>query len=411
MTSAQSVQRPLAQESLSYLLEPGTRQCPYEFLRRLREQEPIHQNADGVFLISSYETGRAVLRDPRFSRAASTTSLAQVLYEPGLAADMFRTKLVNTDGDQHARVRKLVNRSFTPGAVERWRPDIQSVTEALVDGFEDQRATDLVTSFAYPLPERMICTLIGVPFEDHDLFSKWTKALTNRVLTSKGNEDMRKAGTAAYVEWAQYLRDLVESRRSEQRNDLLTQLIAAEEEGTRLSDLGLITLLTELIGGGHDTTANVIINGVMTLTTRPDTWRQLAGNPALSEAAVEEVLRYRSPIQLSLGRQATEDVEIDGVTIPAGAPVFVVLAAANRDPGTFDDPEEAAFDREDNRHIAFGFGEHFCLGAALARAEAQVAFETLSRRLPHLRVTVPEGELPWRQSTLITAPAALPVAW
>ena len=257
----------------------------------------------------------------------------------------------------------------------------------------------------------MICTLIGVPFEDHDLFSKWTKALTNRVLTSKGNEDMRKAGTAAYVEWAQYLRDLVESRRSEQRNDLLTQLIAAEEEGTRLSDLGLITLLTELIGGGHDTTANVIINGVMTLTTRPDTWRQLAGNPALSEAAVEEVLRYRSPIQLSLGRQATEDVEIDGVTIPAGAPVFVVLAAANRDPGTFDDPEEAAFDREDNRHIAFGFGEHFCLGAALARAEAQVAFETLSRRLPHLRVTVPEGELPWRQSTLITAPAALPVAW
>ena len=353
------------------------------------------------------------LRDARLSRGAAGYETAATLFEAGPAVDLFRGRLVNSDGETHTRRRKLVNRSFTPRAVTRWRPMIQETVDRLIDAIEPAGGADLVPTFCYPVPERVICGLLGVPHEDHERFEVWTQVLNNRAIIGADDEDQRQRGAKALIEFGNYVRALIERRRDDPADDLVSQLIAIEAAGEGMDETELVAMIVEMIGGGHDTTANTIANGVLDLLAEPSRYERLVADPTLVPNTVEEILRYRSPVQVSLSRLATEDVVYAGVTIPAGSIVILTLAGSNRDPGTFPEPEKFDMTRavDDNRHLSFGFGAHHCLGASLARAEIQIALTTMIDRLPGMKLAVEPSELPWRESALITAPDELPVTW
>jgi cytochrome P450 len=255
--------------------------------------------------------------------------------------------------------------------------------------------------------------MLGVPGDDHELFEGWTQVLNNRSVTGVDDETQRRRAAKALIEFGAYVRSIIEERRDSQSDDLVSQLIATEAQGEQMDETELVAMIIEMIGGGHDTTANTITNGVLTLLTNPDQFEQLAAEPELIPRAVEEVLRYRSPVQLSLSRLATEDVTYGGVTIPAGSIVLLALAGANRDPALIEDPDrfDVTRDASDNHHLSFGFGAHHCLGASLARAEVEIALTGLIARLPGLRLAADPDLLPYRNQALITAPAKLPVSW
>jgi cytochrome P450 PksS len=363
-------------------------------------------------LVTDYSLVQFVLRDARFSRAAATAKSMYLFDDaPEVVRQMWSAKMVNSDDPDHKRLRQIINRSLTPAAVARWRPRITEVVEELLDGVSARGKMDLVREFAYPLPERMICAMLGVPFSDHAKFEDWSVKILNRVIAGAGDEGVLRASTEAMLEFAAYLRDLVGTRKDDLRDDLLSQLITAEEQGDRLNDIELIAVLIELIAGGHDTTANLITQGVLLLMECREEWEELKADVSLVPRCVEEIFRLRSPIQLGLARVATEDVELGGVTIAAGESVLTSLAAGNRDPAVFADPDRFDIRREGNQHLSLGYGTHYCIGANLARAEAQEAFRGLAERLPGLRLAVGREELVWRETSLVVAPAALPVEW
>lgn len=403
----------LSERSCQYLLDYQHRRNPFDFLREMREVEPVHQSDTGTWIIADYGMAMDALRDDRLSRGAAGYETATTMFDDGPAVDLFRGRLVNSDGDTHARRRKLVNRSFTPGAVAKWRPFIEQTVNELIDAMEPLGSTDLVPAFSYPVPERVICRMLGVPGDDHELFEGWTQVLNNRSVTGVDDETQRRRAAKALIEFGAYVRSIIEERRDSQSDDLVSQLIATEAQGEQMDETELVAMIIEMIGGGHDTTANTITNGVLTLLTNPDQFEQLAAEPELIPRAVEEVLRYRSPVQLSLSRLATEDVTYGGVTIPAGSIVLLALAGANRDPALIEDPDrfDVTRDASDNHHLSFGFGAHHCLGASLARAEVEIALTGLIARLPGLRLAADPDLLPYRNQALITAPAKLPVSW
>ena len=403
----------LSERSCRYLLDYRHRRNPYGFLRELRNAEPVHQSSAGAWIISDHALAMDALRDERFSRGAAGYQTAATTFDAGPAVDLFRGRLVNSDGDTHMRRRKLVSRSFTPRAVAKWRPIIQETVDELIDAMEPRGSADLVPAFCYPVPERVICSMLGVPHDDHERFEAWTQVLNNRAIAGVDNEEQRRRAAQALIEFGDYVRDIIERRRNDPAEDLVSQLIATEAEGDRMDETELVAMIVEMIGGGHDTTANTIANGVLTLLTHPDQFERVAADPDLIPGAVEEVLRYRSPVQLSLSRLTTEDVTYAGVTIPAGSIVLLSLAGANRDPALIEEPErfDVTRDPAHNRHLSFGFGAHHCLGASLARAEVQSALTTLISRLPSLQLAAVPDELPYRNLALITAPIKLPVSW
>lgn len=401
----------LAAASGRYLLDVTAKRNPYRLLEQLRRDDPVHETGAGTWIVSGYDLGLSVLRDTRFSRAAATEREMTTMFDPSEATEVYWHKTVNREGVDHTRLRRLLTPAFSPGAVRGWRPFIERAVDEIFERFAPREQGDLTAELAYPIPEHVICTMLGVPTSDHQLFEDWTRVLNARPQAGAGDDERRRVATAALTEFVEYLRALIARRRTDQRDDLVTQLISLEEEGDRLNERELVAVMMEIINGGHDTTANMIVNGVFMLLLHPDQLDRVRQDPALVDTAVEEILRYRSPVQLSLNRVTTEDVEVGGVTIPEGATVVVSLAGANRDPGEFEDPERFDVGREDNRHLSFGNGSHFCLGVHLARSELQVTFERVVRRLHDLRLTVPVDELPWRTTTLVMAPARLPCSW
>jgi cytochrome P450 len=314
------------------------------------------------------------------------------------------SKMVSTDGERHRRLRGLVNKTFTPRAVGKWRPVVQAHADEILRAAQGRRHMEAVSEYAYPLPEHVICTLLGVPASDRALFEGWTAAIQNRVVTGRGAESARAAAAQAILDFAAYLTELVSAHEPNPEGDLLSQLASAEEEGSRLSQQELVSVAMELIIGGHDTTANLVTIGVYELARRPGLFSSFARGEFSIAGLVEELIRARSPVQLSLSRVATQTVEVAGHVIEAGDVVLVSLAAANRDPSF--DPA-----RPTSNHIGFGAGAHYCLGANLARLEAQVALAAVLERLAGLHLTVGEAELTWREGSLVIAPARLPVAW
>jgi cytochrome P450 len=318
--------------------------------------------------------------------------------------------MLDRDPPDHTRLRSLVSKAFTPRVVEVQRPHIQQIVDGLLDRVEDRRSMDLIEDFAYPLPVVVICEMLGVPVEDQERFKGWGLDIArglDAVLLGPDSPVIKRS-TESRGALANYFRELIADRRSKPRADMLTDLIAAEEAGDKLTENELLATCILLLVAGHETTVNLIGNGTLALLRHPDQLQRLRDNPGLVGTAVEELLRFDGPVQRT-ARIPAEDITIGGKVIPKGDMVMPFIGAADRDPAQFSEPDRLDIGRTDNRHIAFGWGIHFCLGAPLARVEGQIAINTLVRRLPKLALAT---EAPaFRQSLTLRGLSALPVTF
>ena len=381
---------------------------PYPTYHRLRREDPVHLSPLGFWVLTRYEDVVSILRDGRAAKEAIQEVVAAKL---GIQASA-RTALSMLDRDppDHTRLRALVSKAFTPRVVERLRPHIQEIVDGLLDGVECRGTMDLIEEFAYPLPVIVICEMLGVPIADHERFKGWGLDIARGLDTIMlpPDSDVGKRSMASRRALADYFRDLIKERRAAPRADLLSGLIAAEEAGDKLNEEELLATCILLLVAGHETTVNLIGNGTLALLRNPDQLARLRANPGLIGTAVEELLRYDGPVQRT-ARIPSEDVVVAGRTIGKGEMVMPFIGAADRDPSQFPDPDRLDIGRTDNRHIAFGWGIHFCLGAPLARAEGQIAINTLVQRLPKLALATDRPE--HRESLTLRGLKSLPVTF
>ena len=381
---------------------------PYPVLAALREHAPVREvempEGGTTWLISRYADVRAAFADPRFAKdPRATMPPEQRPAEPLIPAPAGHMLLLN-DPPVHTRLRKLVVQAFTVRRIAALRPRIEQVAATLLDRLPVDEPVDLVSEYAVPLPMAVICELLGVPAVDRDAFAQWSNTMIDE--SPEAEKHQASASLAAY------LAELVEAKRAEPDDALLSGLIAASDEDDRLSGDEIVAMGMLLLIAGHETTANLVANSVYALLRDTDLRDRLAAQRAAGESlspAVEEFLRWGSPVSNAPLRFASEDIEVAGTVIPAGSTVTLSLAAANRDPDRFDGPELYDPDRDTGGHLAFGHGIHFCLGASLARTEGEIALGTLLERFPRLEAAVPMSEIVHRQSVLIHALRALPV--
>lgn len=389
-------------------LSPEVVADPYPFYHRLRSDDPVHHSPLGFWILTRYDDVVMALRDPRFGRKGFEP-LLQAVYGSGAGQPGYVTSMLFRDPPDHTRLRGLVNKAFTPRVVEELRPRIQEVVDGLLDEVQDRETMDVIADLAYPLPVIVICEMLGVPTSDRGTLRQWSIDIA-RSLDAIGlpvDPEIIVRGNAARQALTSYFRHgLIPERRKRPRPDLLSALIAAEEEGDTLSEGELLATCNLLFVAGHETTVNLIGNGLLALLRHPAQLQMLREDPSRIESAVEEFLRYDSPVQRT-GRIPDSEVEIDGKQIAPGEMVVAVIGAANRDPAHFPDPDRLDITRSDNRHIAFGWGIHFCLGAPLARVEGQIAISALLRRAPRLALATRAPE--WRESSVLRGLKALPV--
>jgi cytochrome P450 len=366
-------------------LLPEFRLDPYPTYHQLRSADPVHKSTllPGFWALSCYSDVVMVLRDSRFGRANAETFWKERLGE-GPAHRVLSQWMLFRNPPDHTRLRTLVNKAFTPRAIDSMRPRIQALVTELLDAVQNESGTDLMAALAYPLPVLVICDMLGVPVKDREIFKTWSGDVA-RILDPILTPEVAERGHAMISSMSDYFHDLITHLRKHPQDNLLDAMIAAEEQGDRLSEEELLSNCILLFAAGHETTVNLIGNGTLALLQHPEQLTKLRENPHLIESAIEECLRYDSPVQMT-GREAQENVEIGGKQVQAGEIVFALIGAANRDPVQFPDPDRFDITRNDNRHVAFGHGIHFCLGAALARLEAQLAVGEVVRRLPNLRL-------------------------
>ncbi|MCX4474582.1 cytochrome P450 [Micromonospora sp. NBC_01655] len=308
------------------------------------------------------------------------------------------------DPPKHTRLKKPISRAFLPGTVAQLRPRIQDVVDDLIDAFPEGGEIDLVTAFALPLPLIVICEYLGIPVEDRPLFQRWSYVLSQDPLQHAETELK-----AASEEFGDYFTKLVAERRAQLGSDLLSELIRARDADA-LSERELLSTILLLIIAGHKTVANMVGNGTLLLLRHPDQLAMLRADPALIPSAIEEILRYEGSAAWASLRVAAEDMRLGGVDIPKGSFVHLSLSGAGHDPEVYDDPERFDITRSPNRHLSFGHGAHFCIGAPLARLQGEIAFSTLLRRLPRLELAVPVKEVAWlADSSLSRGLEALPL--
>lgn len=381
---------------LSVALTPEFRENPYQFFELLRDHEPVHQTPFGVYLVSRHADAAAIVRDPHLSTNQQNSELFRAFAEANPPSEddamdqMNSVVMLFMDPPDHTRLRGLVSKAFTPKMVERLRARVQEVVDERLDEVEargDGRM-DVVTDLAYPLPVVIICELLGVPPEDHATFSAWSSELAASIdpdplISPDQRVRIEEAGNA----FLEYFGDLIERRRQSLRDDLLSALIEAEEDGDRLSEEELLGTALFLLIAGHETTVNLIGNATLALLGHPDQLARLRADPELDGGAVEELLRYDSPVQFSR-RITTADLDVAGTTIPAGTFTLTCLGSANHDEDRWGPTvDELDITRPDaGQHMSFGNGIHHCLGSSLARTEAQVAIGTLVRRFPDLEL-------------------------
>ncbi len=391
-------------EALFNPFEPAVMADPYPYYRLMRERDPVHWNgAIRTWFLTRHADVSQLLRDDRFS--ADRTQSERYIPPPPERARAARSMLV-VDPPDHTRLRNLVNNAFTPRMVEQLRPRIESISADLVERLAGERETDLVAQFAYPLPVIVIAEMLGVPARDRLRFQEWSAVLI------RGLDPFVDAATQELVFDARdalidYLSGIIAERRREPADDLITGLIAVKEQGDVLSHGELVAMCNLLLVAGHETTVNLIAGGTLALLRHPDELERLRRDPSLARTAVEELLRYVPPVQWT-GRVAAAELELGGRRILPRQSVVGVLAAANRDPEVFPDPDRLDVGRDPNPHLAFGRGIHFCLGAPLARLEAQVALPMLLAGFPDLRVAgEPEPRPTWNLRGLARLPVAL----
>ncbi|PWA13038.1 cytochrome P450 [Pueribacillus theae] len=379
---------------------------PYPFYRKLQEQsrlyfQPSHEETvpDRWFL-SHYDDVVHVLKDKRFGREnEANVSSGYTALEA-----VNRGVMLHRDPPDHTRLRSLVSKAFTPAMVAQLRPNIEQICDELLDVMEEKQDVDLIADLAMPLPVMVISDMLGVPKEDRVLIKNWSHVLAGTLepgITPANETDGMKAG----MEFIQYLQDIFEQRNKHPKDDLITSLLQVEEAGETLSRSELYATCILLLAAGHETTTNLIGNGLFTLWKHQDELSKLRADPELTPSAVEEILRYEPPIQRT-GRFAQQDVELYGKQIKKGQLVVTLLAAANRDPKQFTDPERFDISRQPNRQIGFGMGIHYCLGAPLARLEGDIVFRKLLSRFSSLDINVSNPE--WNRMVIFRGLKKLP---
>lgn len=388
---------------------PAYRRDPYPVYRALREEAPVYFHPlFRTWILTRIEDVESVLRGSHFSVDRTQTPFFKRFdplktLNPDFASAITRALLM-TDPPDHTRIRRLVNKAFTPRAVEKLRSRLEGIVDELLEPMEAAGEFDLVRDFAVPLPVTAICELLGVPPEGRADMKRWSDSLAVLVDPFQAMGGGMRRAQEAFLEMAAYFRGLFAERRRAPRDDLITALVAAEEQGEHLSEIELLSLTALLMGAGHETTTNLIGNAVIALLRNPAESEKLRADPSLATNAVEEFLRYDSPVQLT-DRIVTEDCTIGGASLRKGALVGVILGAANRDPARFDEPDTLRIDRKDVRHVAFGGGAHFCVGAALARLEAQIAIPRLLQRFPRLQGDV--SSVVYTPSIVLRGPTSL----
>lgn len=384
---------------------------PYPIYKLLQAGDPVHWSSDlGCWLITRYDDVLAGLRDARLSSAKmpsfTRTLPDEVQVEIRPFVHYLSSFLGLSDPPDHSRLRKLVNKAFTPNVVLAMRQRIEETVERLMMNLVELDNFDLIGSFAYPLPATVITAVIGVPADDLGQFKRWSDDIVAFIGGSRANADQAVRGQASMMEMIDYYRGLLAERRRMPATDLISALLVAEEAGQQLSEEELLATCVTLLAGGHETTTNLLANGMLALIQNPGQLKQLRSEPAMIQTAIEELLRYDSPVQRA-ERVARIDLEIGGKRIRAGDRMLLVLGAANRDGSQFPEPDSLLLNREPNRHLAFGFGTHFCIGSPLARLEAEIAFQALLQRLP--RLAIESQDLEWYPSVGNRGMKSMPV--
>ena len=393
-------------------LDPETHVDPYPSYRRLREHAPMLRGPLGYWVLTRYADIDAVLRDPRFGVGIDEASLMMAVTQdgPGVKTMLELSRwMLFRDPPDHTRLRGLVSKAFTPRAVDAMRPRVAAIVDELVGRMvarlEAGEEVNLITELALPLPVRVISEMLGLPVEDQAQAREWAEAIAQALDPIVTEEQARRADQAVAA-LAAYIAGVVAERRRRPGGDLLTRLIEAEDQRGHLSEPELVSTVGLLFGAGHETTRNLIGNGMLALLRNPLELRRLRSDPGLLRTAVDEMLRYDSPVQFA-GRGARADAVIAGQRIAAGEPTMLLLGAANRDPAQFADPDRFDVARQDVKMLSFGGGVHYCLGAMLARTEAQLAIGTLLARAPELALG--DGELVWRPHITLRGLSSLPV--
>lgn len=391
--------------------DPATNADPFPLFRRLQDEDPVHWS-DRVkgWNITRYDDVRAIALDRAMS-ADRVRPFFDVLpsEEQRRLADLghyLTLWAVFKDPPDHTRLRGLMNRAFTPRAVEALRPNIERIVDDLIDAIVARGSADLIADFAYPLPASVIMDMLGVPRSDLGVMKVWSDDIALFVGIARATPDKYVKAQAGTREMAAYFRRLVAERRKAPREDMISALIAAEEQAQHLTEDEIVATCILLLFAGHETTANLIGNGVLAFLRHPGELAKLRARPELAESAVEECLRYDGPSG-ALARVVAVAHEMGGRPLKAGERVYAWMNAANRDPRRFADPDRFDIERPDNRHLTFGHGAHFCLGAPLARLEAQIAFPRLFERLQGLELTTEKFE--WIDSLILRGVKKLPV--
>lgn len=399
----------VAEEPLFNPLSPEFRRNPYPAYHLLRERDPMHQSPFGFRVATRYEDVSFVLRDKRFIKGY-IESLVERGTDPNETIFKFlgETMLLLNPPD-HTRLRSLVVKVFTARRIEEMRPRIQAIVDGMLDGLIDRGEMDVITDFAFPLPFTVICEMLGIPEDDRALIME-RSLFSGRALdpVPMSREELDEANTNIKLLQDYFIR-LCEERRQNPGDDLITALVLAEEEGDVLSSDELVSNIILLFAAGHETTVNLIGNGLLALYNNQDQLDLLKSDLSQMPNAIEELLRYDSSVQLS-GRTASVDIEVGGILVKEGEQIITSLGAANRDPAVYDNPDKLDITRKNIKPLSFGGGIHHCIGAQLARLEAEVALSTLLKRLPGLELDDIKN-LQWRPTFTLRGLATLPAHW
>jgi cytochrome P450 len=396
------------------LHSPEFKADPFPFYAQLRNEAPVCRvrlsRSRYAWLITRYDDVAAALKDERLVKnklnALTPEQIDKQPWTPSFFQPLARNMLY-LDVPDHTRLRSLVHKAFTPRLIEQMRARVQTISDTLLDAAIQKGRMDLIHDYALPIPTIVITDMLGVPATDQDKFHRWSNALVSANQTGLSVFKM----IPHVVSFLAYIRKLIKEKRAAPQDDLTSALVQVEDAGEQLSEDELVAMIFLLLVAGHEMTVNLIGNGMLALLRHPDQMQQLRQDPSRIRSAVEELLRFDSPVALATDRYAREDVEVAGVTIPRGELVYTVLASANRDERQFPNPDTLDLTRDPNKHVAFGNGIHYCLGAPLARMEGQIAINTLLCRLPHVQLSVTPQMLRWRRGVLLHSLKALPVAF
>jgi cytochrome P450 len=390
---------------------PKHKADPFPWYQRLREESPVHRmrlpNGQNAWLVTRYNDVVSALKSERFVKnrmmALGRGELEKQPWMPKMFEPLTRNML-DLDPPDHTRLRAVVQKAFTTSMVESMRARIQQLTDRLLAESAHLREVDLIRDYALLIPTTIIAEMIGVPADDRHRFQRWSSA----IVAANTTMGMVRA-LPRVLQFMRYIRSIVALRRAQPAQDLLTALVNAEETGDRLSQDELVAMVFLLLVAGHETTVNLIGNGTLALLENPEQLTRLREDPSLIKTGIEELLRFAGPLETATERFTREPVTIAEQVIPAGELVFLCLASANRDPTQFEQPDMLDLTRSPNRHVAFGFGIHYCLGAPLARLEAQIAIGTLVRRAQGLALAAPVYQLRWRKGLVLRGLKRLPV--